>query len=144
MASPIDITVTAEAVAWYAAIVATVGFILSAYMAYRDRAQLRITVSPNMIALDGPEDEAGACLMVHIANRGRRPVTVDAVGLIPKDPTRGEFLLTDSVQPRTITEGKAESYLLRHSILEDQEIHPEDLKRVIVRDQTGRIWGKRL
>lgn len=144
MTQPVEITIAAEVVAWYAAIVATLGLIISGYMAYRDRADLRISVSPDMIGLNGSDEEVEAYLMVHVANRGRRPVTVDGVGLIPRDPARGEFLLTGSVQPRTITEGKAESYLLRHSLLKAQGVQPTDFNKVVVRDQSGRIWKKRL
>jgi len=49
-----SITITAEMVAWYAAVVSTIGLIFTGLAAWRDRARLSISISSNMRVLNVP------------------------------------------------------------------------------------------
>jgi len=136
-----DITVTASMVAWYAALVSTASLGLGIFLALRDRPRIRLTARTNWIVIGdsgyGP-DEKYICITV--ANRGRRPVTIQSIGLESKGDGP-DYLASDSMRqgPREVGEGKAESYLMAQSGLE-----LDSIRGAIAVDQTGRKWRAKL
>lgn len=126
---------TVSVVAWYGAVVSTLGFGLALYVALRDRPRLRISVQANMKTFDDPTK----FVVVTVANRGRRPVTLSAVWLTPRAKSSGEFLLGESAQPREVGEGKSVSYLANQEHLKREVPY-----RVGIRDQAGRVWRRRI
>lgn len=136
---PVQSSQPVSFVAWYGAVVSTLGFSLALYVALRDRSRLRISVQANVRfmgqAIFDPEERY---LVVTVANRGRRTVTVEAVSFSTKS---GDILLGDSVRegPKEVAEGKAVTY-----IAEQARIPLASLKRVAARDTTGRVWKRRV
>ena len=46
----ISIHISANTVAWYAAIVSTVGLLATIYTAWKDRPRVKITINPDILA----------------------------------------------------------------------------------------------
>ena len=75
-----------------------------------------------------------------VANIGRRPLTIDKVAFTEK--RKGDYLfLTDRALegPRDLAEGKSTPY-----IVEQRLVPLANLDRVIVIDNAGRIWKRRV
>ena len=127
--------------AWYGATLSSLGFSLALYVALRDRARPRISVQKDMILVSGDVYEKdGPFLVVTVANRGRRPLTVALVGFTLRRK-KGQLILPEALTkgPREIREGKSDSFMAY------QEAIPlRDLDKVVVRDSTGRTWKKRI
>ena len=67
-------------VAWYAAIVATVGLVIAVYVAWRDRRRVVLYgVSGYGVPGSGPFWPDKKYIAITIANRGRRPITISTV-----------------------------------------------------------------
>jgi len=106
-----NLTITADVVAWYAVIVATVGIAVNGYSAWRDRARLLVTARAGYRVTPGPHPYSPEklYLSVPVANRGRRPATVEKVWLTTKGKKQGGLLLSDSILggPRKLEEGRS-------------------------------------
>jgi hypothetical protein len=130
------------AVAWYGAVMSTLSFALALYVALRDRARLGITLQANMLTNEEQTEYSHdkPYVMVTVRNKGRRLVTISSVAFTTRGREGKNILLTNSVRPREIAEGKSESYLAL------QEALPPllKLKKVIVQDQAGRCWKRRV
>lgn len=134
-----EITITAPAVAWYAAIVSTCSLTISAYVALRDRARLKVEASTDYILTGSAAgyDPNKRYILVTVSSIGRRPITIEKVALMKKEGLRGHHLLADSVLkgPRDLTEGKSATYLLAQDLVNFAEID-----HVVAIDSTGRHW----
>jgi len=139
----IRLEITAEAVAWYAAIVATASAIVSAYNVMRDRAKLRIEVKPNMKVFPArPEyDPDKTYIIVRVVNAGRRTATLTHVWFEPKKKGAQNILLPDCLNrgPQELSEGKWAIYAL-----EQEAIDLRRFRRICVSDSTGRTYCKKI
>jgi len=92
-----SIQISASAVAWYAAIVSTLSLAASLYLGWRDRARIRISISPNMMVRNVPQyDPNKTYIDITVRNRGRRPVKIQTVYL-KLYRTKGLALINDSI-----------------------------------------------
>ncbi len=136
------ITISADVVAWYAAIVATAALIVNAYGAWRDRAHLVVTARSGYRVTPGAPGYSPEKLYISVtvANRGRRPATVSHVWLDVKG-MKEKILLDDSILygSRELKEGASTTYALDQS-----SVQLEKVKYVYAGDQTGRQWRGRL
>jgi hypothetical protein len=146
--SPVfSITITAEAVAWYGAIVATLAFLvaaiglaLNAYNILRDRpnihvaarANYRLTASAARLGYDVTKD----FIAITVSNKGRRPATISQVYLQLKSGKsivaadslrRGSQVLSESTAPVTYP-------------IEQDQVRFDDIDYPAAIDQTGKIW----
>ena len=133
--------ISASAVAWYGAIVATLSGAVLAYNILRDRARLLITVTPNMQFLNPDEPcESGTFTLVKVVNCGRRPITITHVWF---DGGRkaNSLLLADSFKHgvRELTEGQGADFPCREDRLAGKLI-----KYVCVNDSAGRKHRKKI
>jgi len=139
----IRLEITAEAVAWYAAIVATASVIVSAYKVMRDRAKLSIEVKPNMKVFPArPEyDPDKTYIMVRVVNAGRRTVTLTHVWFEPKKKGAQNFFLEECLKrgPQELSEGKWATYAL-----EQEAIDLRCFRRICVSDSTGRTYCEKI
>lgn len=74
------LTISASSVAWYGAIIATIGFIVSAYNVLRDRAKVKVWYSWDNSVAGDPQEKGIKYLRVDVTNLGRRPIKVTHVG----------------------------------------------------------------
>jgi len=136
------IEITADTVAWYAAIVATISVFFSGLNIWRDRPRIKISLKKNMKIYPadiGEEDKE--FLVIDIANVGRRPITITHVGFEETGEDAGAILVADSVKhgSREIQEGKSTSYLVNQS-----QMKLERLKNIIVFDATGKKYRRKV
>ncbi len=77
----IKLEISANAVAWYGAIVATIAAAVSIFMALRDRARIKIICEKDRIIIGEqsiyPKDKT--YFNVSVVNRGRRPIRIEKV-----------------------------------------------------------------
>jgi hypothetical protein len=85
-------------------------------------------------------DEDKLYVVVTVANIGRRPLTIGLVGFTQRGKG-GDIVLTDSTREgaKDVPEGKSATYLA-----EQAGLPLANLKHVLVRDNAGRIWKRRV
>ena len=84
-----------DIVAWYGAIVATIGLIVATLTYFRDRAKITIKCSSNYI-YDSPSYKEGVLYFnITIINKGRRPIRMENAG-VKIIGQKGTYLLADS------------------------------------------------
>lgn len=117
----IKLEISAQGVAWYAAIVATFALVVNAYSVWRDRPLLRVRITRDMKMLPDPKDATYYCIT--IANPGRRPITITHVGFSLKEG-ENELLLGESVRDgnREILPGHNTDYLARQDMIDESNL----------------------
>jgi hypothetical protein len=106
----INLTISANAVAAYAAIVSTITGTIQFLNYLRDRSRIEIRVQPNMTLIvpgNAVYHNNKLFTVVYVSNEGRRPITITSVGAHYLDKNRA-FVFTDT-HPQTpceLTEGK--------------------------------------
>jgi hypothetical protein len=119
----IKLEISAQGVAWYAAIVATFAFMVNAYSVLRDRPRLRVRFVRNtkMMPPDDPNDPTYYCIT--IANAGRKPITITHVGFSLKEG-ENDILLGESVRDgnREILPGHNTVYLARQDLIDESNL----------------------
>ncbi|MCE9642971.1 MAG: hypothetical protein K8Q97_01455 [Candidatus Andersenbacteria bacterium] len=81
LGSPFSVTITADAVAWYGAIIASIAFATNAYNIFRDRPKVTISYQENMNVINHPSyDPNQKYLSVTVTNRGRRSLRIEKGG----------------------------------------------------------------
>ena len=71
--------------------------------------------------------------MISVINSGRRPVTIEKVAGITRDKKEKNFILTDSLGARELTEGKSTDYLVEQDLIGDLS----KIKYFVAYDLTG-------
>lgn len=136
-----NITITGEVVAWYGAIVGTGSLVVSALNAWRDRAWIVVTARPGYRAKNAPGySPEKLYVLVVVANRGRRPVTISHVW-VERTDSKEKILLSDTFLQgnREVSEGKATQYLM-----DQTGVDLSTIKTVYAGDQAGRQWSAKL
>jgi len=136
-----SITISANTVAWYAAIVSTVSLLVNFYNAWKDRARISISINRNMqirnVSFYSPQK---TYIDVTIRNRGRRPLKISTVAL-KLYRTAGFFFLNDSVHqhmPRILTEEDPRT----NFFVEQDLVGPERIEYAVVHDEAGNVYIK--
>ena len=124
--------------AWHGAITGTLSLGIAGYVAWRDRARIKVWASNNYLVhgTGGPYDPRRKYIMVSVSNAGRRPVTITHVYFRHKHDKHSS-LLTDSMLrgPKELKEGQSATYLA-----EEDGFDLPSIKAVYVSDATGREW----
>jgi hypothetical protein len=97
MSDPIQIEITATAVAWYGAIVATISGIVSALNFFRDRAKVKIQYQRDMIVVGKSVYSPDKTYFnITVINNGRRPVNITKAALRTLSGKKKFAVLSDS------------------------------------------------
>ena len=133
-------------VAWYGAIVATLGFALSLYAIFRDRAKIDIKYEPNMyLAGNGAavfyKQSDKMHLSISAINKGRRPIRIDRAALRIFGHYNKNFLLTDSFANHRNKIINEENPKTTFMVVQDL-IDLKNVIYVVVTDGTGRQYRK--
>ena len=135
----LTVTIDAAAVGWYAAIVATLSAVVGGYAIWRDRVRLKISAAANMrlTAPDRNVQTGENLIFITAANVGRRPVTLGLAWFERKgQKDRSGLVVKPSWEPSgRIGEGESAT-----KVLSQKDLDISTLKRVVVRDATGRKW----
>ena len=133
----ITIQISADTVAWYGAIVATIAAAVSIYGAWQDRPRVVLGFGKNFRRVEAWDEPL---FYVSVVNRGRRPIRIDKswVKVYGYD---GEALLADSLsttQKRTLDERNPKiTFWTRESTLDADNIYC-----IYASDETGGIYKK--
>ncbi len=134
--------ISAPAVAWYGAIIATISFVVASYNVWRDRARLKIKYGYGykIIGPLGNNDDT-EYFQTTVINLGQRPVKITHVGAIFYDVDK-KILFTSSFDKQNgeniLTENNPSTYYLTD--LEDLDI--EKLNFVYAIDAKGKEYRK--
>lgn len=95
-----NIEISATAVAWYGAIVATISVAVALFNYLRDRAKIKIKYRKNMkmIGAYGPYNPSKIYFNITVINKGRRPINITKAALrdLNLDKKKKFNLLSDS------------------------------------------------
>ncbi len=139
----ITIEISASMVAWYGAIVATLAVIISGWIAWRDRARIVVTsMGPYRVTPGGPYDPTKDYIAITVANHGRRPKTVNLVGVKLRSGKSKHIGASDALikGPQELTEGRSFHYYMK----EEGDLSLENVKYVWANDQTGKQFRGKL
>lgn len=108
LAPILQITISANVVAIYAALMSTIVGVVQLSNFLRDRARIKISARRNMEIIGAPGHHRKGLTIVQVSNAGRRPVTITTVGarcLHPHNP----FVIPECnpALPHELTEGKS-------------------------------------
>lgn len=128
------LTITASAVAWYAAIVATASTLIQTANYMRDRKKLRLRLLRRMSS-NRPHEVGTTFTLLIATNSGRRPVNLTHV-YIQRADNRADILVdTRPPLPCELTEGK--EFVAR---LNEEGADFPTIQHFAVIDSTGRIY----
>lgn len=105
---PFQLVISAPAVAWYAATIATITALIQVSNYFRDRALIKITYQRDMQAINDPQLPPDMIFVfVRAVNVGRRPVTIAQI-YFAKLKEKGGWVVLDTRPPLPceITEGR--------------------------------------
>lgn len=136
--SEISIQISANSVAWYGAIVATIGAAVSIYNAWKDRPRLKIKYEPGQYMIGNPSiyPEEKTYMCVNVINTGRRPISIEQA-CVRQFGTGGYLILPDSFRshrPKIIDETSPRTTF---ATSEDQ-FEMDKIYCVIITDGTGK------
>lgn len=136
------IEISANVVAWYGAVVATAGFIFSAYSVWRDSARLKISISRkiNLYNTNGLYKKNVDYIGVTVVNRGRRPIKISSAELLILG-NKNRLFLTDSLfdhRIQTITEDEPK----KQFFVEEKDVDFDKIYCVVVKDGAKRVYKK--
>jgi len=137
---PIHLEVVSSSVAAYAAVVATLGLIISVSNYFRDRAKIVIDYRLNWKVINMPGyDPLKRYIVIDIINCGRRPVRLGNASFRFITPSQGYLLINDSLlRPTTLTEEKPKKTFL----IEQNGVDINKVFYVEVCDAVGRKHRK--
>lgn len=137
----INVQISASAVAWYGAIVATFGFIFSTYNILRDRAKIRISYRRNSVVMNYPPyDHNKKYITISVVNKGRRTVRIGNVA-VKLFCTKGYTLVNDSIvggRNQILTEENPQTVFF----IEEECIKFDNAYCIFVYDGAGREYKK--
>lgn len=136
----IKIEISANTVAWYGAILATVGFILGLLNYLRDNAKIKVEVSEGWLTLgDSLSDDQ---IIIKAINTGRRTITLNNVGFILRGG--GSIIIPHPENitfPYELREGKSVLvYTDKMSLLNELKNKKKEIKYAWFIDATGKIY----
>lgn len=141
----ISLQISANTVAWYGAIVATFGGLVSIYNVLRDRARIKIKYEPNMFIIGGSSryKDGVKYLSISVINKGRRPIRIEQVYLRDFDKDKEGLVLTlpgsfYEERPKVITEESPTTTF----ITQQDKFNLEKIYCVVAIDGTGRSYKK--
>ena len=132
----VTIEISASAVAWYGAIVATLALIISGWIAWRDRAHIVVTgMGPYRVTPGGPYHPTKDYIAITVANHGRRPKTVNLVGVKLRNGKSKYILAHDALikGPQELTGVRSFQYYIK----EEGDLSVENVEYVWASDKTG-------
>jgi|SRR3989344_5458911 len=137
----ITIQISASAVAWYAAIVATISLSFTGLSYWRDRARVQIKLSQGFLAY-APNNVGGIKIFIEAINHGRRSVTLDGAGLSLRNGKKLAVTRPETINfPHELQEGKAVQVSLdKNEVFQAAAQEQSEITHAWYRDATGKIY----
>jgi len=142
----IKFEITASAVAWYGAIVATFSLLFVGLNYLRDRAKIKVKINFGYICTDAYSNGAMKIIGIEVINKGRRSVTLHGAGFHLSD-NRELWIplpLFDLKFPYELNEGKSMTIHAEwDTISKDLDMNGISIKYGWAKDATGKIYKAR-
>lgn len=135
--------ITASAVAWYGAVVATAGMLVSLYNVFRDRAKVKIKYQKDMQII-GPQtvyDPNKTYINITVINVGRRPINITRAAFRTLGTKKKYALLADSFMAHR-NKVLDETNPTTDFMTEQNEELMVNVWFICVYDATGRVYRK--
>ncbi len=140
------LTISANAVAWYAATVATLTASLQLANHLRDRVKVKVTFKRDMEIIGDPVRAGMTFTLVRVVNTGRRPLTITNIGLQYLQGKAAVFTDTLPPLPLVLNEGQQVQ-----SFADQSSLRFDDIRSFEAHDAAGREfrvnfapWHKRV
>jgi hypothetical protein len=133
------ISISASAVAWYAAILSTVGTLIQTANYLRDKLRVKVRVHKNMKIFNDPSRDGTIFTEVIVINAGRRPFTLTNIGLLYLQNRASVFMDTTPRTPCELTEGKQAV-----ALVPQDGIYFGNLRCFVAYDALGRQFRKNI
>lgn len=140
-----NISISADAVAWYGAILATATAIAGGFAIWRDRGRLKVSVRPNVRFTEsfGHYSKDRRYMAIEAVNAGRRPMKINFPHFKLKGKS-GWLCVNGPWQPNDyLAEGEVAT-IYSDDMQEQYGDSLSQIKYVMVKDATGRTWKGRL
>lgn len=129
----------ANIIAWYAAIVATTAVVISACVAWRDRARIVVTgLSGYRIIPGEPSDPEKNYLVITVSNPSRRSRTIINAGVTVRDGSRSRSIVAADKGPQILAGGESSFWVMEYG--EQCNLPLESIKGVWAMDEAGKIY----
>ena len=133
----ITIQISADAVAWYGAVIATIAATIPIYNAWRDRPRVVLGFGKNFRRVEAWDEPL---FYVSVVNRGRRPVRIDKAWVTVYGYD-GALLLPDSFN--TIQECILDERNPKITFwTKEDTMNVGNIYRIYVSDDTGKVYKK--
>lgn len=143
MSLPINVLISAGAVAWYAALISTILLIIRLLEYQGNKVNVVLKCRENYQVYPGSKmyPPNKNYIIIIVINKGKRPVTIQNVAFISKSKNDKNGILSDSfLRGRVeLTEGKSIDYLL-----EQDSVDLKKIKYFVAYDLTGRGYKGKL
>lgn len=133
------ITISADIVAWYAAIVSTTAVGIQLVNLWRDRPRIKVTAHLGYRAVGGPYDPDQDHIIITVSNAGRRPRTINKVGFTQRIGEKSQPMVAAESGlrgPQELTEGRSSMWLIRQG-----NVTADEIEEVWAYDQTDRKYS---
>ncbi|MEX0924415.1 MAG: hypothetical protein WDZ82_00525 [Candidatus Paceibacterota bacterium] len=141
MSPIVQIEITASAVAWYAAIVATLVGIAQIVAVWRDRKHVKIKIEKGIRIMGpdgpGPYEENTDYVAIRIINAGRREVSILTAGASLLKG--GQLIPTDILKAGTVTLGEGKRY---DAFVKQEQLDFSQIAYFYVTDATDSTYKK--
>jgi len=138
----IEVNISANAVAWYGAIVASVSVLLATFSYIGDKRKIKVRVSHGLFMGHSLSLDEKMTVFLNAANTGKRPVTISSAGFRFKDGQ--DIVLTETPNlrlPFTIEEGRScQTWIEKSSLLKAMKHEKSRIKFGWYRDSTGKLY----
>ena len=137
------LTISADAIAWYGAIVATISVVWSGLDYFRDRAKIRVRLAQGLALYPLSTERV---FILEAVNHGRRLSTLTEAGFLMKSGGTIVILRPETISfPYELHEGKAITISLeKKEIFEQMQKRNSCITHAYFRDATGRIYKARV
>jgi hypothetical protein len=144
MADPaFTLTISADVIAWYGAVVATISAIWSGLSYFRDKSKVRVRIAQGFAMY--PSDTRQIFLLEAV-NHGRRPCTLTGAGFLLKDGAKIAIYRPETITfPYELHEGKAVTISIEKSeMVEQMEKRSSSITHAYYQDATGKTFRIRV
>jgi hypothetical protein len=129
-------SISGSVLALYGAVLSTITATAQIMAHYRDRANIKIRVQPDMETMGDPRTDGVTFTIVNVSNAGRRPVTITTIGAYRLHP-RKAFVCADTRPPipHELTEGKQ-----MMAMIDQSDLNHSAIEYWLASDATGREY----
>jgi hypothetical protein len=138
----LTITISANSVAWYGAVVATASALIATANYLGDKRKLKVKVTHGLFVGNTFDIDEKMMVFVGAANVGKRPVTVNSAGFRFRNGQDIVLMETPGLQlPFTVEEGKkCQTWIEKKDLVKAMKKQKSRIKFGWYTDSTGKLY----